>query len=98
MLLLFAFSITPKIALHTIFANHKDAPATAGKGETKQLYPSGFRCDCDNLVVESPFVYAGSTIQLVVPFSFVLRQDAIADHFYASDNFVFGLRGPPLTA
>jgi hypothetical protein len=54
-LAVFAFSITPKIALHDFVANHKDTPIKSNAQKQAQLHNAGFNCNADNLVVESPF-------------------------------------------
>ncbi|MDP4147919.1 MAG: hypothetical protein Q8927_03260 [Bacteroidota bacterium] len=56
MLLLFAFSMTPKRPLHDLLANHRDVPVKSFGGKIKQLSKSGFNCRCESLVVESSFI------------------------------------------
>ncbi len=94
LLLVFAFSITPKKFLHDAIANHKDKIAVAASADT-QLSHAGFICKCDNLVAESPFT------DDIVPFNFTpalvfsVQKDTRLYHLYTSDYFFFELRGPP---
>jgi hypothetical protein len=55
---LFAFSITPKIVLHNLVANHKDGKTKTSLPDaySTQLSKASFNCQCDNLISESPFV------------------------------------------
>ena len=98
MVLLFAFSITPKIMLHDLIANHKDRPYAVNDSNTKEIDASGFHCHYDNLVVESPFLddcFPVGITQLPAPeqlFSLAPNRFHFATHFY------FGLRGPPFTS
>jgi hypothetical protein len=56
MMLLFQFSITRKLLLHNLVADHQDTPLSANSGKNPQLRLAGFNCACDNQVVESPFI------------------------------------------
>jgi hypothetical protein len=55
LLLLFAFSITPRNYLHDIFANHKDVTYGASAYDDITVQKSGIDCGFHNLVAESPF-------------------------------------------
>jgi hypothetical protein len=95
MVLLIAFSITPKIMLHDLIADHKDGSYHANDTKTKLFDPSGFHCHCDNLVVESPFMDDGVSLGFI-PLTFHQRMISLsANHFHCSVQFNFALRGPP---
>lgn len=98
MLGLFAFSITPKIIIHALVVHHKDITVTLNDGKTDQYNKAGFHCNCDNLVVELPYLYYPISLQLVAPESFKTYQIRADHQFYYAENFIFGLRGPPFTA
>lgn len=58
MLLIFSLSITPKKYFHDLIADHTDSynvnfsgKATVGK--------TGYSCDCEDLVVSTPFIEPG---------------------------------------
>jgi hypothetical protein len=96
LLLLFAFSITPKKPLHDFFANHKDTPVKSSGNKTEQFSQAGFNCNCENLVVEFPFAASSFTetpgrpvIYRSVPYS------QIIDVFHPAPPRYFELRGPP---
>ncbi|HZE83461.1 MAG TPA: hypothetical protein VE035_04090 [Puia sp.] len=68
LLLLFTFGTTPKKILHDLFAHHKDMSArTGGNIRTAQLINSGFSCNCESQVVESPFTEALTPLELILP-------------------------------
>ena len=58
LLVLFAFSITPKKLLHDLVATHTDTkPGTfLSNTHTAQIHKSGINCQVDQLIVESPFL------------------------------------------
>lgn len=55
MLMFFAFSITPKLYLHAIFADHTDVVYQKSADGKTQVAKNGFACDCNNQVATSPF-------------------------------------------
>lgn len=97
-LVVFAFSITPKKVWHDLLANHKDLTASnyqiSKKGD--QVHKTVINCNCDQLVVESAFVARPSIYSIEVPIieiDFIVKRNSFS--FYSSiDNF--GLRGPPM--
>jgi hypothetical protein len=95
MILLFAYSITPKIMLHDLIADHKDGTYRSNDTKTSRFDPSGFHCHCENLVVQSPFmdngVFHGFIPMIIHERLFSLS----ANHFRCSAQFNFALRGPP---
>jgi hypothetical protein len=99
MLVLFAFSITPKKWLHDWVANHKD---TAGKffvhHSNTQVGKAGYNCHADDLVVESPFIETDLPAQLSVSPVFIFRFVEDPGDFHSANLFFFSLRGPPAIA
>jgi len=103
MLVLFAISVTPKIAVHSLVARHKDFhPATSkdrysSRSVADQVSRTGFHCAVDNLVVELPYLSYSIDTQLVIPELFRTHQVVAEHQFYSFSHFIFGLRGPPVT-
>jgi hypothetical protein len=93
-LVVFAYSITPKIVLHNLVANHIDKSKVLNNDIT-ELSASGFNCKCDNLVAESPFVPGEAIAYNSVSFIdsiYVLPTVAISTYAKTFSK----LRGPPL--
>jgi hypothetical protein len=97
LLTVFAFSITPKQALHDWLANHTDKTSSKLAGDKALVSTAGFNCDCDNLVAESPFTATVSQFEFTPPQVFTPRQAFHPHTFYAVTQFFFSLRGPPAT-
>jgi hypothetical protein len=98
LLLLFAFSITPKKFLHNLVANHQDATAMNFPRENtgaSQLSKAGYHCPCEQLVVQTPFVYQSATINYAIVPVFVVYQDQQFVSTYSTAPDVSFLRGPP---
>jgi len=94
LLCIFTFSITPKKWLHDIVANHKDSYANSIDGKTIRT-TAGFHCNCDNLVVQSPFISYDGPAEMNAPAFFVLHQTATISNLISSYHFFSELRGPP---
>lgn len=95
--MLFAYGITPKITLHNLVASHRD-----GRGKTSlpdpnstQLSKAGFNCQCDNLIIESPFVAATEPLVITPQVCYLVFCDAVVADVYSSSVFHNALRGPP---
>ena len=95
MLILFAFSITPKLLLHDLVANHKDSPLPSSAKNNAAFNKAGFNCGCDNLVVESPFVENPVAALSIVPQIFSSLFTAEPNDFISLVHFYIELRGPP---
>jgi hypothetical protein len=95
LLLVFAFSITPKVILHSVFANHEDIRYPSGENQT-QVNKTGFYCDTENQVVELPYLENYSVVfDLVKTSSFEIFQSKTEHQFLSFSQFIAGLRGPP---
>ena len=79
MLIVFAFSVTPRILLHSLVADHRDTPRKHNNSTEQQLSKTGFNCNCDNLVVESPFVNNYVSIELQLTQQFFEKKTEYAD-------------------
>lgn len=94
MLLLFTLSITPKLYLHAIFADHTDIVYKKSDGKT-QVSKNGFTCDRNNQVATSPFTEHADAPETGV----VSVYQSFISHFpsqiIANTQFYFELRGPP---
>lgn len=95
LLLVFAFGMTPKIALHYLTAHHKDTHFLTTNGNTDQLNIAGFHCDCDNQVVESPFLDYSINIPVEAPVALSIHPIPDYQTFHSGEHLIFGLRGPP---
>ena len=94
MMMLFLLSITPKIFLHDLIANHKDSYYSLSSTET-QVTKKGIHCDCNSLVVVSPFLNESNSVSLTPPDYFVKYNCTLCNSFYSVNSYVFSLRGPP---
>ena len=97
MLVLFGFSVTPKLLLHSLLAHHKDISSRSVSKNT-EITTSGFHCDVENLVVESPFLFENITVSFNTPVVFAKYQNKPTHNFCSTENLVSCLRGPPSIA
>lgn len=95
LLVLFAFSITPKKVLHDVLAHHCDIKLNAGQTNA-QISKTGFNCQTDNLVVESAFENAFSASEMRVPANFIQLNESLTDTFFSFSTIFPALRGPPV--
>ena len=98
MLVLFAFSITPRNVLHALFANHTDETSLSKRSGTSQVKTFDYLCKCDNSVVESPFIQSMADFEVPVFLPFPLYTGITPYFFYATGYFFFEHRGPPAIA
>lgn len=95
LLLLFAFSITPRKTLHDLFVSHTDGTPVDFKNGDAQLSTAGFYCDTQSLVAESAFT---ATDGIVVAAPAAVYSQPATVHLYLVHRvtyFFFSLRGPP---
>jgi hypothetical protein len=97
LLMIFSFSITPKIVLHDLVAHHKDIHS-GNHSKTDQLAQAGYHCDCESQVVVLPYLDLPAYISQGVADSFLTFQVRTEDQIYSIGHFIFGFRGPPSTA
>jgi hypothetical protein len=94
LLCIFTFSITPKQWLHDIVTRHKDSYANSIDGKII-LTTAGFHCNCESLVVQSPFIHYDSPAEINAPAFFVLHQTPAVINLISAHHFFSELRGPP---
>ncbi|NII23707.1 hypothetical protein HB364_01350 [Pseudoflavitalea sp. X16] len=94
LLVLFAFSITPKKTLHDWIVSHTDGVSTT-KSDAAQVTKAGFNCNHQNLVAESPFTADSQYIDLTLSRAYAILSAALSSRVYATDLFFHSLRGPP---
>jgi hypothetical protein len=96
LLLIFAFSITPKQWIHELVFKHKDVYTNCTDNYTRaHLHQSGFHCELDNILVLSPFISDISTIDPQAP---LVHSDYYSHNIislHSADYFYSDLRGPP---
>ncbi|MBS1598998.1 MAG: hypothetical protein JST75_12310 [Bacteroidetes bacterium] len=95
LLLLFVLCVTPKKTLHDLIANHQDSPFASNTSAQQLSSNSGFRCNCDDLVVESPFVSDFIPIEVAPAAAHTIHTVLYAENFKFFHHFYFELRGPP---
>jgi len=95
LLLLFQFSITPKLLLHDLVADHQDTPLSANNEKNPQFHLAGFNCACENQVVESPFIEDSILTENFIPVIVSDRFSSSVGGFVSAPFLYLGLRGPP---
>ena len=96
LLLLFAFSTTPKQWIHDILFHHKDVYTICTDGSTKNhLHKSGFHCELDNIVVLSTFVSDVSYVEPKAPLLHSVYYSKNVSSFSSTPFLFTDLRGPP---
>ncbi|MBI2283487.1 MAG: hypothetical protein HYU71_07255 [Bacteroidetes bacterium] len=96
--MLFAYGITPKLTLHNLVATHQDGRTRCALPDpfSTQLGTASFNCQCDNLIIESPFVATITALVVVPPVPvYPVFADAFAADVFSSDVLGYSLRGPP---
>jgi hypothetical protein len=96
--LLFALGNTPKIALHDIIAGHKDRQLqpSSFNANQQQLIPTGFNCNIDHFVAESPFTDNPSCSDLTTNHLFKQETVERTMGILAAACIHLSLRGPPV--
>jgi hypothetical protein len=98
LLVLFAFSTTPRNILHDLFANHKDEVSLSKKTSSSQVKTFDYLCKVENTVVESPFIESSSHFDFST-FPQVTQHSIFTSYFFTSSKyFFFEHRGPPAIA
>jgi len=96
-LVVFAFGSTPKLVLHNLIATHKDGRAKSSLPDpfSPQASKASFNCQCDNLVIESPFIAETNSPYILQKVAFAQYQHRFAEDVYSSQYYCSCLRGPP---
>ena len=95
MILIFAFSVTPKIVLHNLIASHHDSSSYKFNGGTVQVSKTGFQCDCESPVVASPFTEAAIHVEFLTAKVFPFFKEEITYFFHGEHRPYTSFRGPP---
>jgi hypothetical protein len=99
MLLIFTMSITPKVFLHDLTADHKDEVSVVLHCHDQHIDKVGFTCDCNNLVSTSPYtVEPALSIPGPQPVVLAGYTQPCAEKIYAATILYSSLRGPPASA
>lgn len=98
LLLVLAFGIAPKRAVHNLIATHRDGQAKPVRksDSSSSINRATFNCQCDNLIIESPFLpgplaAVPAFLPAVAPMN---GRAAFTSAFIEAVSF--GLRGPPV--
>ena len=94
LVLVFAFSITPKIILHSWVADHTDSSGIVQKG--LHVETAGFHCNIDNLVAEAPFLFQNTESSFHVETLFNIHVERKYAFYFSLDKVYHSLRGPPV--
>ncbi len=96
LLLLFLVGNTPKQWLHNIFANHTDYKKDAAlNNDIAGIYKLRYHCQCDQPVIESPFVISVSAFTLSKTRQYLAYQSPPYVFVNTNHPVHFSLRGPP---
>jgi hypothetical protein len=96
-LVLFAFGITPRLTLHNLVANHKDGRLKSSLPDpnSNQLSKAGFNCQCDNTIIESPFLQETVSQFVITVSAFEAYKNIFTENVFSSQEYCSSLRGPP---
>lgn len=99
LLLVFAFSITPKKTWHDLIATHQDVnqPTYDDSAKGEQVHKSVIHCSCDLQVAESPFITVHIGLQLGLPSVKSIFYVGSSQDPHSEQTHFYGLRGPPAT-
>ncbi len=99
LLLVFAFSITPKKSWHDLIATHEDGkkPNDDQTAKGSQLHKLVIHCSCDLQVAESPFIAVYLGLQLGLPPVTTINYIGSNQDSHVQQTHFYGLRGPPAT-
>ena len=97
LLILFAFSNTPKIYFHDVIANHKDvSPSCIHPQQVKAcIHEQGYHCEVEDLVVTAPYLILPAAGALLISYNY---QQFSVGYFSCSTQDCFihkESRGPP---
>ena len=95
LLLVFTFSATPKKYLHDLVADHTDLPAAQLDQQTKVIVKAGFNCQCEDLVVSTPFIEAAFSTEISLPKLHMEAAAASCREVNLTTQYAKDLRGPP---
>ena len=94
MLIVFAFSVTPRKYLHDLVATHKDTFFNSTDG-VLIFHKASVNCHTENVVAESPFANDAINITISGPLVFVKKQPPVIVSCLTVITCFSRLRGPP---
>ena len=97
MLLLFAFSITPRVALHNAFSHHQHRQIFAD-GAHKVVSTAGPNCSFDNVFAAAFFAVPGITEDFTLLILLPDHSSFIPGKYHHRSERGIRLRGPPSLA
>jgi hypothetical protein len=95
MLVLFAFSGTPKKFIHDLVVSHKDTRSKYASDARTSVQRSFFNCHIEDLVVESPFIEETAPTLSPAQVVFIDTYAQPTTRLYAIFPVSTSLRGPP---
>jgi len=96
LLVLFTFSITPKLFWHDLVADHRDTIGYHSYNDDQShITAAGFNCDCNTLVVTVPFIEQPDPVSTPVTPVPATIPSVIAVQIFSCTHDFFQLRGPP---
>jgi hypothetical protein len=95
---LFAFGITPKVILHDLVADHVDFSFSAQKDSGPNIHISGFNCQIENFVAESPFTDNCQELAVIPATYYTVLKSQLYNRIFSQPIFYSELRGPPFAA
>ncbi|HMO61434.1 MAG TPA: hypothetical protein PKC39_00235 [Ferruginibacter sp.] len=98
LLALFILGNTPRLWLHDAFARHTDCRANSADTAGKAITAQKPHCQCNDVVIESPFTPVASLHCSTPVTVFVKIQPAFSVHAVTVSPGQVLLRGPPTTA
>ncbi|HLG41462.1 MAG TPA: hypothetical protein VI461_17410 [Chitinophagaceae bacterium] len=95
MLLLFAFSITPKQLLHDAIAGHKHDYSPLSRESNFKVPKNSFQCNWQEQAIESPFTYERAFQAPEAPVFLSFYKSHYTRNLYSAEAHYSSLRGPP---
>lgn len=95
LLLIFVLSITPKLYLHDICADHTDFYGYTSNSDDTVISKAGFNCECQDLVVTTPFIQSHFSAEFTLPPADAGFITASYQQFILTTQYTKDLRGPP---
>ena len=97
LLLVFALSTAPKSYFHDLVADHHDDVISCDLAhKTSVLHKKAYHCDCDDLVVSTPFVFQQEFFSVSSLKYFPVKQEFIHSAFAGEFPNRHDSRGPPV--
>jgi len=97
LVLLLMLSITPKLFLHEVLADHKDAPSCNDTNlEGPCIHKQGFNCQQSDLVVPTVYLINASTALVQSADFRVIQKFSYSSHLTKNIVSLSHERGPPM--